>query len=100
MKALFLPALLTLTSALAYLLGVRGLGLSRRGLGPAARRLCELAGLTVLFLGANILIGVAIILAASTLSGRFISMYLLNDTTLVAISALQGVLLGCWRRME
>jgi hypothetical protein len=62
------------------------------------RQLCELAGLTVVFLAANLGIGLTVILATRALSDRFISVYLLNDMTLVALSALQGVLFGCWRR--
>ncbi len=40
------------------------------------------------------------ILTISTLSGRFISMYLPNDGTLIALSAVQEVLFGCWRRTD
>lgn len=98
MKELFLPLLLTATSVLGYAVGIRAVGLSRRRLGWAVRQLCELAGLTVVFLAANLAIGLTVILATRALSGRFISVYLLNDMTLVAVSALQGVLFGCWRR--
>ena len=94
-----LPGLLALTSVAAYLVGTRALGLSRQGLRLAVREVLELAGLTVVFLVVNLAVGLAFILTTRALSMRFVSAYVLSDVTLVALSALQGVIFGCWRRL-
>lgn len=99
MEGMFLPLLVALTSVTAYGIGVRVLGLSRRGLARAVGRTLELAGLTMMFLVANLALGLAIVLATRALSTRFVSVYILNDMTLVALSALQGVVFGWWRRL-
>jgi len=98
MEELFLPLLVAVTSAGAYLIGLRVLGLSRRGLGWAVRQTLELVGLTLVFLIANLVIGLAIILTTRALSMRFVSVYILNDASLVALSAVQGMIWGWWRR--
>jgi len=99
MEGVFLPLLVALTSVTAYVIGVHALGLSRRGLARAVGWTLEVAGLTVVFLVANLAIGVAVVLATRALSTRFISVYILNDLSLVALSALQGVVFGWWRRL-
>jgi hypothetical protein len=96
-EELFLPLLVLVTSAGAYLIGVRALGLPGRGLGPAVRRTFEMAGLTVVFLVVNLALGLGFILATRALSLPFVSVYILNDVTLIALSALQGVIFGWWR---
>jgi hypothetical protein len=98
MEGVFLPLLVAVTSVTAYVIGVHALGLPRRGLGRAVGRMLELAGLTVVFLVANLAIGLAVVLATRALSMRFISVYILNDVSLVALSALQGIVFGWWRR--
>jgi hypothetical protein len=92
-----LPLLVALTSAIAYVIGARTLGLAPRRLRWAARQTLELAGLTVIFLVANLAIGLAVILVSRALSARFVSVYILSDVSLVGLSALQGVMFGCWR---
>jgi len=99
MEGVFLPLLVALTSVAAYLIGVHLLGLSRRGLARAVGRTLELAGLTVVFLVANLAIGLAVVLATRALSMRFVSVYILNDVSLVVLSALQGIIFGWWRRL-
>jgi hypothetical protein len=98
MEELLLPLLVVLTSAGAYVIGVHALGLSGRGLGPAMRQAFEMAGLTVVFLIANLALGLALVLASRALSMPFVSVYILKDVTLVALSALQGVVFAWWRR--
>jgi len=99
MEGVFLPLLVAVTTVTAYVIGVHVLGLSRRRLAHAVGRTLELAGLTVVFLVANLAIGLAVVLATRALSTRFISVYILNDLSLVALSALQGVVFGWWRRL-
>ncbi len=90
--------LVVLTTSLAAGLIVRGPGGGRRGLGRAIWLMLELAGLSTLFLAANLLLGVLLVLAIRSLSPLFVSAYVLNDVTLLMLSCLQGGLFFCWRR--
>jgi hypothetical protein len=92
-----LVLLVALTSAIAYVIGARVLGLAPGRLRWAGRQTLELAGLTVVFLVTNLTIGLAVILVGRALSGRFVSVYILSDVSLVGLSALQAVMFGCWR---
>ncbi|MGH7399008.1 MAG: hypothetical protein ACRELW_15850 [Candidatus Rokuibacteriota bacterium] len=98
MDQVFLLVLIGGTSAAALVVGARALGLPARRLGSGVRRALELAGLCVLFLGANLAVGLGVILAVRRFTGYFLSVYLLNDIGLVALSALQAVVFECWRR--
>ena len=92
----FMLLLTALTSTAAYLAGVRHLGLSRHRLRAAALSLLEMAGMSIVFFVANLVIGLVIVFAVRSLTSMFLSAYLLNDTFLILLSALQGVLFGCW----
>jgi len=98
MEELFLPLLVALTSVGAYAVGRVALGLSPRELGPAVRHALEVTGLAVVFLLANLGIGLAAVLGARALSTRFISVYILNDASLIALSALQAIVADWWWR--
>ena len=98
MEELFLPLLVALTSVGAYAVGRVVLGLSPRELGPAVRHALEVTGLAVVFLFANLGIGLAAVLGARALSTRFISVYILNDASLIALSALQAIVVDWWWR--
>jgi hypothetical protein len=50
------------------------------------------------WLAINLAAGIAIILVARA-AGRFVTIYVLNDVTLIGLSALQGLLFTSWRRM-
>jgi hypothetical protein len=91
---LLLPA----ATSVAMVLIARRAGPGHRGLGDALRLVLELAGISTLFLVANLALGVAIVLAIRTLSAFFVSIYMLNDLSLVALSFLQGAVFFCWRR--
>jgi hypothetical protein len=58
----------------------------------------ECVGLAVIFLAGNLAVGVAFVLGVRILAGWFISIYGLNDVTLVVLSFLQAVFLQSWRR--
>ncbi len=93
-----LPLVLVgLTSVAAYLVGGRALGLAPAQLREAGRQALECIGLTVVFLCANVTLGLSAILISRTLSAPFMSVYVLSDMSLVVLSALQGILFGCWR---
>lgn len=64
----------------------------------AVRLTLELAGIATLFLLGNIALGLAIILGLRSVTPIFVSVYVLNDTALLALSALQGAVFFCWRR--
>lgn len=88
--------LLAVTTSVAAGLIVRRARPGNRRLGAAV--LLELAGISTLFLLANLALGMAIVLAIRTFSSFFLSIYVLNDLSLVALSLLQGAVLFCWRR--
>lgn len=91
--------LLPVSTSLAAILIVRWAGRGHGGLADAVRLVLELAGISTVFLVANLALGVAIVLAIRLLSSFFVSIYVLNDLSLVALSFLQGaVFLFWWRR--
>lgn len=96
MDALFVLGVVVTTSAMAYLVGRRRWRLGR-ALGPAFGRLLEFAGLTMVFLIANILAGVAGVWLLRTATGRFVSMYVNTDTTILLFSMAQAVVVQWWR---
>lgn len=97
MTQILLVTLLGFTSAGAYLVGARHLGLSRRGLRAAAGKVIETLGTTVVFAGINLGLGLAIALGARTLTGTFVSTYLLADPAWLLLSLLQGLTFQWWR---
>jgi hypothetical protein len=97
MEQVFVPFLVTFTSVGAYLVGRRGLRLSARSLRTALVRSLEFIGTSIVFFVGNLAAGLTIVLAVRTLTGAFLSAYLLNDIGLVFISSLQGLLFQCWR---
>ncbi len=70
----------------------------RGRLTDAVRLTLELVGIATLFLLGNLALGLAMILAIRGMTPVFVSVYVLNDTALVALSALQGAVFFCWRR--
>jgi hypothetical protein len=60
-------------------------------------RALELIGMSVLCLIVNLAVGLLVILALRALGVLFITVYLLDDASLVALSVLQGLVLGIWR---
>jgi len=90
--------LVAAATSLGALLIARRAGPGPRGLGDAVRLVLELAGTATLFLVANLALGVALVLAIRMLLPVFVSIYVLNDLSLVALSCLQGAVFFCWRR--
>ena len=97
MRSAFILALVACTSLAAYLLGARGLGLSRRGLRVATRRMLECVGLTLVFFTANLALALFVIAVARRLTRGFVSLYLANDLVLVGLSLVQALLFAWWR---
>jgi hypothetical protein len=90
---LLLPV--ALSSAGALYLGRRR-GIPAAGLRRAFARLCECVGLMVAFVALNTLLGVAFTLLARRLTHRFVSLYMVTDSVLLGLSALQAVALRWW----
>lgn len=97
MKELFVLGLVGVTSLAACLIGARGLRLPGRALGVAAGRMLECVGLTLLFFGANLGVGVLAVLAARALTRGFVSLYLADDLILLPLSLLQALVFAWWR---
>lgn len=93
----FLLLLVVTTSLLAGLL-IRKPAAGSRSLGRAVLAVLEMAGIAALFLAGNLLLGAATVLAIRGASSVFVSIYMLNDVSLVALSILQGAVFFFWRR--
>ena len=96
-EELFVPAVVAVSTTLACAFAVRRLRWPRRALGPAFGKALECVGATVLFCLMNAAVGVVLILAARAVSGRFVSLYLGTDQSLLALSALQALVFQWWR---
>jgi len=95
---LFILGIIALTSLVAYFWGTRGFGLRRERLTQATIEVLECLGLAVVFLVGNLAAGVALTLGLRALTGRFISIYWLNDISVLALSLLQALVLQSWLR--
>jgi hypothetical protein len=93
----FVPAVAVTSTAVGCWIAARRLGWPLRGLGPAFGKVLECVGAVVLFCGLNAVVGTALIFAARALSGRFVSLHLGADQSLLAVSALQALVFQWWR---
>ncbi len=98
MEQFFILMLVAATSVGAGLIG-RGMGLSARRLRPAIDGLLQCLGTSLIFLAANLVIGMAVVLVARLLTRGFVSLYLVDDETLVVFSLLQGITFRWWREV-
>ena len=97
MSSITLVIIVGLTSLGAYLAATRFAGLRRAGLRGAVVETLECLGLVVIFFLANFAVGTALILGLRALTGRFISVYIVNDATLAILSLLQALVIHRWR---
>jgi len=97
MEAVFILIITGLTSVGMFILGVRGLRLSRSGLGLVLGKVSECIGLMLLLFLLNLAVGMCSILAWRSLTGHFVSIYLASDTTLLILSLLQALTFQAWR---
>ena len=95
--AIALGAALALTSLGAVLICVYRLGLPPAALRHAAARALDCLGLGLVFLAVNLLIGGLVVLALRLVTESFVSLYVLNDDTILALSLLQGLIVQWWR---
>jgi hypothetical protein len=97
MSSLTLVLIVALTSLGVYLAATRFAGLRRADLHGAVMETLECLGLVVIFFLANFAVGTALILGLRALTGRFISVYIVNDATLTILSVLQALVFLAWR---
>ena len=97
MQELFILGLVVLTSAAAAVVAVRGLAWSVGALAAGVVATLELVGAGLVFFVVNLAVGLAIVLVARALTRAHVSVYVLNDAALLALSLLQGLAFQCWR---
>ena len=97
MAQLFIPLLIASTSVLVAVAGRRGLQLSPAALRRAMGKTFECVGVMLAFFALNLAIGIAGVFLWRYLTRTFLSLYNLNDLTLLGLSFLQGLLFQWWR---
>ena len=98
METLLLLVLVVVTSAAAVAIGRWRGGVSASGLTAASSAAMRVVGWSVVFLAVNVGVGIVVVLAARATGHAFVSAYVLDDVSLVVLSALQGVVAGSYRR--
>lgn len=99
-QSVFLLSVVGVTSAIAALIVSTNRGESGQRFARAVRLVLELAGVSTIFLMGNLFLGLAIVLAVRTVSPLFVSVYVLNDLSLLVLSALQGAVFFFWWRVR
>ncbi len=97
MDSLRLLTILGLTSVVGYVLARRHGRLRPSELRGAILDVVDYIGLTVVFVICNFALGLALLLGYRALTGRFVSVYVLNDATIVIVSFLQALVIRRWR---
>jgi hypothetical protein len=97
MTQAFVLILVGVTSILAIVIGVWGLGLRLPRLKPATGKALECIGLMFGFFALNLAIGMASILVWRQLTHTFLSLYALSDVALLGLSLCQGLIFQWWR---
>jgi hypothetical protein len=87
-----------LTSAAVAAAGLLGFRRPLAGLRPAATRLLEVAGWTLVLLVANLVVGTVSALGWRALTGSFVSVYANADLAVVVLSLVQAIVCQEWLR--
>src|SRR5262245_19130968 len=96
MQFAFLILLVVMTSFLAYVLIRPARPAAHESLFETIGALLDLAGLFTLFMGANLVLGILLLLSVRGFSHRFISMYQLENVLLLILSAGQAIVFYRW----
>ena len=88
---------IALTSLVAYLFAVKRLGLRPVELPRALGRIADFVGTGLIFALLNLAVAGGFVIALRALTGRFLSLYTLDDTVWLTVSMLQGWLWRLWR---
>jgi hypothetical protein len=94
--AIFIAAVLVISSLAVAAFGRWGIGLSLKLLSVAVRRMLEFLGLWLLCLGVNVGLGTLAVLTFRSITARFVSVYLVNDVSFVIFSAIQASIVHAW----
>lgn len=94
----FIILIVVITTCVAYLAGSRYLSSSRPSIAEALGNAMEYLGAFVMFFCVNVMLGVALIFLIRSVTPRFVSAYVLQDVTLVILSAIQAVWFLTWWR--
>ena len=97
MEATFIAALAGLTSIGAYYFGARVLRLSSVSLAAAIGKMLESVGIVLIFLAVNLTVAVLIVLIARSVTGLFVSAYVMDDAVWLGLSLIQGLAFQWWR---
>src|SRR5438874_1919245 len=97
MQALVILAIVAVTSLVAAVIARRGFEWSGLALVAGFARMLEYVGAGLVFFAVNLLVAVLALLATRTLTRAHVSLYLVNDIALLALSLLQGFAFQCWR---
>ena len=95
-SGLLILLLIGVTSAGAYLMGVRSLRLRRASLLVALGKLLECVGIALIFLVVNTALGFALVLALRALGPTFVSLYVVADPSLAILSGAQAIVFQAW----
>ena len=88
---------IALTSLLAYLFAVKRLGLRPSELPRALGRLADSVGTGLIFALVNLAAAGGVVLVLRAVTGRFLSLYTLDDVVWLVVSMLQGWIWRLWR---
>jgi hypothetical protein len=97
-QSLILISIVVVSTLAALVATVRSGLAPRGGWRSALWTALGLIGAAAVFFVLNLSIGVAAILFMRLLTPLFVSIYVLNDTTLLGLSLLQGLVFGVWYR--
>jgi len=97
METAAVAAVVTLTSLTAAWMASRRGIFSLARLARALTQAMELVGWGVLFFTVNLALQIVAIVAVRTFTRFFVSAYVLDDVSLVIVSALQGLIVGSYR---
>jgi hypothetical protein len=86
-----------LTSLVAFLVAVRRLGLRASDLPRVLARIADLVGTGLVFALVNLAVAGGFVLALRALTGRFVTLYSLDDVVWLVVSLLQGWIWRLWR---
>ena len=98
MRPLILISIVVVSTLAALVATVWSGFVPRDGWRPALGTALGLIGVSAVFFVLNLSIGVAAILLVRFFTPWFVSIYVLNDVTLVGLSLLQGLVFGVWYR--
>ena len=88
------------TSFAALWIGTQWLRLRLGDLAAALGKTLECLGMMLVFFGANAAVGLVAIIGGRSLTGVFVSTYIMSDVANLGISFLQGLLFFCWREAK